>query len=264
MFTENNHNGTIYMSSSAIETIHGFSTRYGGVSEGHLSSLNLGENRGDEPVNVRENYRRINQALGIEGRPMVFSRQVHGNNVQVVTSEDARELYTQPTFVADGLVTTERGLALVVFTADCVPVLLCDSKNGVIGAVHCGWRSSVSGILYSAISKMIELGAERNQIHAAIGPSIGACCFEVGEDVMLAMHKWLGKACYEHMKKISGEPNKYLCDLRAALRTELLAAKLNDKNINVSSECTMCSSDKYWSHRATNGERGSLAAIITQ
>ena len=262
-FIENHSDpGPVYMTSSVIDVPHAFTTRFGGVSEGIFGSLNVGENRGDSPENVRENYRRIGAALGFDGLSMAYTKQVHGNTVRIVTGADRRAPYDAPPPEADGIVTNTPGLPIACFTADCVPVLLCDAENGVAGAIHCGWRSSVADILGAAVEKMILLGAGAENISAAIGPAIGAYCFETGADVPEAVVSWLGPEGGRFFAPEPGKSGKFLVDLRAANRHRLLTLGLREENIDVSRECTVCRSDKYWSHRATHGERGSQCAVI--
>lgn len=262
IFTENCVNGVVYMTAPTIKVRHAFTTRYGGVSKGIFESLDLSTSRGDKPEAVQENYRRLGEAVGIDTSCMAFTRQVHGNRVRVVTAEDVHALFTDVPYEADGVVTRERGLALICFTADCVPVLLCDHENGVIAAVHCGWRSSVADILGNAVSQMRLLGAEEEHICAAIGPSISRCCFEVGGEVIAAADKLLGgemDGLYEPEERRAG---KFLLDLKGVNRRRLIQLGVREENISVSDECTMCSHEKYWSHRKTNGQRGSQASLI--
>ena len=261
-FTENSVNGVVYMTAPVIDTPHAFTTRYGGVSRGILESLNLGVNRGDAPEAVRENYRRIGSAAGVDTGRIAFTHQVHGNEVRVVDMSDIHTLFTDVPYEADGLVTNVPGLTLICFTADCVPVLLCDEKNGVIAAVHCGWRSSVADILGVAVEKMRSLGAETDSIAAAIGPSIGRCCFEVGGEVVEAAVSLLGEEIGDLYEPEAGRPGKFFLDLRGVNRRRLLQLGLREEAIAVSDECTKCSHEKYWSHRHTGGQRGSQAALI--
>ena len=128
-FTENNVDGLIYMSSSVIRTKHAFTTRFGGVSTGDFASLNLGFGRGDAPENVRENYRRLTALMGAEIDGCAVTRQVHGNEVRVVTRADRHECGAPVPYEADGIITTERGLPIMCFVADCVPALLCDADG---------------------------------------------------------------------------------------------------------------------------------------
>jgi len=262
-FREHRHaNGVVYMTADSVPARHGFSTRFGGVSTDYLTSLNLGSNRGDRPENVFENYDRLGEATGINVRAMAFTKQVHGREVRVASREDIHVFGTPVPYEADGVVTAEPGLALICFTADCVPVLLCDGKNGVIGAIHCGWRSSVADILGVAVEKMCGLGAEREAISAAIGPAISRCCFEVGEEVIAVASAYIGVDLEGLYVPEEGVPGKYLLDLKGANARRLVQLGLAPEHIDVSDECTACSHDKYWSHRFTKGKRGSQGALI--
>ena len=262
-FTERRHpNGVVYMTAPTIKAKHAFSTRFGGVSSGHLASLNLGSNRGDAQENVFENYRLLGEATGIDVYHMAFTKQVHGSAVRVVSEADVHKFGTDVPYEADGIVTNIPGLALICFTADCVPVLLCDDKNGVIAAVHCGWRSSVADILGNAVEKMCSLGAKPEQICAAIGPAISRCCFEVGGEVIEAVERYLGGDTSGLYDPEPGKEGKFFLDLKAANARRLTQLGLLPEHIAVSDECTVCSHDKYWSHRYTNGRRGSQGALI--
>lgn len=263
-FTEKNSGELIYLTSETITAAHAFTTRFGGVSAGVLSSLNLGENRGDDPENVRENYRRLLSALSLDGLPIAFARQVHGAGVLTADKADAHELFAPIPYEADALVTGETGLALVVFIADCVPVLLHDPSAGVIAAVHCGWRGTVADILKNTVDAMMKLGSCPKSIRAAIGPSIGACCFEVGPEVTQAIEALLGPDAQDLYRPRENFEGKFLADLRGVCARRLETLGLRAGSIAVSSECTMCGSDKYWSHRAAKGARGSQAAIIAR
>lgn len=261
-FTEINKDGVLLLQSSKISMKHGFTTRYGGVSVAPLDSMNLGEGRGDSEENVRENYSRVAKAIGFPLEKLVFTRQIHENAVRIVTSKDSHTLFTPVPYDADGLVTAERDLPILCFVADCVPVLLCDEKNGIAGAIHAGWRSSVADILAVAIERMCSLGSKPEDISAAIGVAIGACCFEVGEDVVIEMKKWLGDDALRFITAKTDIEGKYLADLRGANRHRLITLGLKADNIDVAQDCTMCSPEKYWSHRHTKGVRGNMAAII--
>ncbi len=260
-FAEMSYNGLVFMTAPTIPFIHGFSTRWGGVSEGYLDSLNLGENRGDSEENVRENYKRVFEALGLDEQNPCFTKQVHKTEVRVVTDDDRRELFSPFAYEADGIVTKVKNLPLFCFTADCIPVLLCDPVAGVAGAIHCGWRSTVADILSVALAKMTELGAQAGNICAAIGPGIEMCCYETDAEVPAAIEKLLGGDCGDAYFAV-GDSGKFMVDLKETCRKRLLQLGVKNGNISVSDECTSCNSDKYWSHRATKGERGSQAAVI--
>ncbi|MCR4792920.1 MAG: peptidoglycan editing factor PgeF [Lachnospiraceae bacterium] len=247
--------------SSIISYPHGFSSRTGGVSSGVYSSLNLGMNRGDDPECVKENYRIFLHSCGIDREEFVCGEQVHGSDVMTVTSEHARKPYGyDKLFVADGYVTAESGVPLVIFTADCLPLLMADEKAGVIAAVHSGWRGTVQDIEKNAVEAMLSLGAHTEDIKACIGPSIGRCCFEVGDDVIEGISGLLdGDASDLYDRKENG---KYMLDLKGVLKRCLIRTGLKEENIEISQDCTMCLKDKYWSHRLTGAMRGSQASVI--
>lgn len=259
-FKENNERGCVYMTSSLLGAKHMFTTRHGGVSCGVYSSWNFGENRGDEPDCVRENYRRAGEIFSCGADDFVVTRQVHGINVLQACGADRHVIGTPVPYEADGLVTNEKGLPLLIYIADCVPILLHDPEAEVIAAVHCGWKSSVADILGVAVGKMTALGAKPENIRAAIGASIGKCCFECDDDVPQAVESYLSGDTEGLLEKRAN--GKTHVDLRGANKRRLLQLGLREDNIDVSCECTMCSTEKYWSHRATDGVRGSMAAVI--
>lgn len=248
------------MTSTLLKSKHMFTTRYGGVSEGVYASWNLGENRGDDIERVRENISRAAALMGSETDGFVITRQVHGIEVREATALDRHKVGTKVPYDADGLVTSQGKLPLMIFIADCVPVLLEDYEAHVIAAVHCGWRSSVGDILRVAVEKMCAMGAKRERICAAIGESIGACCFETDGDVPEAVERYLDGDTKGLIHR--QENGKFKVDLKEANRRRLLSLGLLPENIDVSDECTMCDKEKYWSHRATNGVRGTQAATI--
>ena len=259
-FIEHNENGIVYMSSTLIPARHLFTTRYGGVSTGYLSSLNLISGHGDEPENVRENFRRAAALLGAGPDDCAVTRQVHKNVVRLVDEKDRHVCLSAVPYEADGLATATKGLPLFCFTADCVPVLLCEKSGKAAAAVHCGWRSSVGDILGEALKQLRSLGAAPEELCAAIGPAIGRCCFETDDDVPEAITAWLkGDTDGLFVRRPDG---KTLVDLRAANARRLQQLGVPAGQIDISEECTYCSHDKYWSHRYTHGQRGGQAAAI--
>lgn len=241
---------------------HGFTTRQGGVSEGIYSSLNLGANRGDDPAKVRENYRRVCAVLGVEREKLVFSSQVHQAEIRQVTGVDAGKGLDRPVdYDADGLITDEPGLTLVVFGADCLTILLCDPKEKVAAALHAGWRGTALGIAARGVETMIrDYGCREEDILAAIGPGISRCCFETGPEVPQAMEKALGKEALPYI--IPVDTGKYKVDLKGLNTLWLKNSGVVATNIDISSECTLCAPETFWSHRYTKGQRGSQAALI--
>jgi len=203
------------MTSPNIQAVHAFTTRFGGVSGGIYESLNLAFRVDDVPGNVKENYSRLCRALGILPKDIVCSNQVHGTFIRVVTNEDCGRLFIPNEHQADGLISATPGVALMVFTADCVPILLHDPVRNVAGAVHAGWRSTVSNIAGMAVQKMeSEFGSSPADIRAAIGPCISRCCYETDADVADAMHSMLPTSNVCTQKQHS----KYTVDLKEANR----------------------------------------------
>lgn len=248
-----------YLTAEGIAAPHCFTTRLGGVSQGHLQSLNIGTSRGDDPENVLENYRRLGSSLGFDIHNLVLSRQTHSDIVHVVTEKDrGAGLFAPPLPDCDGLVTNTPGIALVVFTADCTPILFWDSETHAVGAAHAGWRGTASGIAARVVEAMgREYGSKPENIRAAIGPNIGYCHFETDEDVPQAIRAAFGP---EAEKWITSNGEKYFLDLKAINRLVLNRAGV--ETVEMSDACTVCQCDRFWSHRVTKGLRGSQGAII--
>ena len=242
--------------------VHAFTTRSGGVSRGIYASLNLGKDRGDDMANVRENYRRVCAALGVDMEKLVFTNQVHGELVRRVTLADAGKGLDKPVdYEVDGLMTDIPGLVLAAFTADCIPILLFDPVAKAVAAVHAGWRGTALGIAARAVEGMVsQYGCKGENILAAIGPGISQCCFETDADVPNAMTAAFGSAALPFIQD-RGD-GKFNLDLKGLNALWLKRAGLREGHIDISPDCTMCEHEKYWSHRYTKGERGSQAALI--
>lgn len=249
-----------YLRAAELPAVHGFSTRYGGVSAGPLSSLNLGFSRGDEPENVRENWRRFGEAVGFATENLVLTHQVHGDLVRVVTETDRGQGFvTRPAPDCDALAANVPGLALAVFTADCTPVLLCDPVKGAAAAVHAGWRGTALGIVKKAVETMRSaFGSAPEDIRAAIGPCIDRCCFETRSDVPEAMRAALGPDAEQAIDTCGG--GKFHVDLKELNLLWLRRAGVT--HVQTCPFCTACDPERFWSHRRVGTERGSLAAVI--
>jgi polyphenol oxidase len=157
---------------------HGFFTRQGGVSTGIYASLNCGPGSRDDAASVAENRARVAELLGAEPSRLLTVFQKHG--AEAVMAEKPWKDGKAPE--ADAIVTAKPGLAIGVLTADCAPVLLCDSEAGVIGAAHAGWKGALAGIVEATVKTMTKLGAAPERITAAIGPTISQEAYEVGQD----------------------------------------------------------------------------------
>lgn len=259
-------NGLTLHTSTLLESLkvpHGFTTRPGGVSTNVFSSLNLGCSRGDEETRVRENYRRVCAALGVEMGKLVLSSQVHEDTVRKVTLDDAgKGLDRKPDYDADGLMTNVPGVTLVTFGADCLTILLYDPVKKAAANVHAGWRGTALGIVERAVERMeAEYGSAPSDLVAVIGPGISKCCFETDGDVPEAMSAALGDEAAQFTARL--ENGKYKVDLKGINALRLKRKGVLTTNIDISPDCTMCSHEKYWSHRYTQGKRGSQAALIS-
>jgi polyphenol oxidase len=210
-----------------------FTTRAGGVSEGPYSSLNLGRWTDDDPGAVAENRRRAAGA-----RPIAFARQVHGTRVLTVDGPTSDAAIAE----ADGLATAASGLALLVLTADCLPVAL--ASPGAVAMVHAGWRGLAAGVLEEGVAALRALGD--GPIHAAIGPGAGGCCYEVGDEVAAQFPAWARTG-----RRI---------DLKAVADARLGAAGVSE--ITDVTRCTMCEPDVFFSHRASGGLTGRQGGIV--
>ena len=206
-FSEHNHNGLIFDTSDVLSAVpgavHAFTTRHGGVSPAPFDSLNFADNRGDRSENLLENYRLLGEAVGIDASRAVGCRQIHSDLVRVACEEDAGKiLWNDRPYDADGLITNVPNLPLFAYGSDCCVITLYDPTSRSIGAVHAGWRGTASGIaLKAAVSMMSCYGADPYTLRAAIGPSIGKCCFETDRDVADAFFALLDPAMDERIEQ---------------------------------------------------------------
>lgn len=255
-------NGALeYLSSDILAgTPHCFSTRFGGVSEGYLESLNLGVHRGDIPERVRENYRILGEAVGFLPENTVFTKQNHSDIVERVGADECgRGLLREVEHGCDALVTDEPEVVLTVFSADCTPILFYDPVQKAIGAAHAGWRGTAAGIAAKTVEKMCaEFGCQPENIRAAIGPCISQCCFECDADVPNAMIEALGDEANAYIRP---HGDKYYVNLKG-LNAHFLR-RVGVTQIDIADECTACAPHRFWSHRRVGNQRGSLAAMIT-
>ena len=256
---------------------HGFSTRGGGVSTVYSmgsGELNLGWTKEDDPACVRENRGRFlrlasGEMSGNRGMRMVNVRQVHGDLVRVIRGEDGvfegrlESAEGKALLEGDGLVTDVPGVMLGVGTADCVPVLVVDVEKRAVGAFHAGWRGTAAGIVGEGIEAMRrEYGSHPEDLMAAVGPSIGACCYAVGEEVRSQFRERFGYA-----DELFRERDGLYVDLWEANRRQLVDAGMKAERIEVVGECTACTREadgrrRYFSHRAEAGRAGRMLNVI--
>jgi polyphenol oxidase len=253
---------------------HGFSTRSGGVSTVYGgSSLNLGWTKEDDPAAVAENRRRFLRGVWgtQDGFSLVGVRQIHSGVARVVREGDGAlegRLETaegKAVLEGDGLMTDVPGVLLGVGTADCVPVLVVDVEKRVVAAFHAGWRGTVARIVEQGVARMgAEYGSRGEDLVAAVGPSIGACCYAVGEEVRAEFGTQFGYA--DSLFRYGGAGEMRL-DLWEANRRQLLDAGLGEARISVVGECTGCARDaggarRYFSHRGEKGVAGRMLNVV--
>lgn len=244
---------------------HAFSTRLGGVSEDHFSSMNFSFTRGDDPQHVVENYRRMAAFLNVDMNRMVLSHQTHTTNVRVVTHADAgkgviRERDYQN---VDGLVTNIPGITLVTFYADCVPLYIVDPVHKAIGLSHSGWRGTVNRMGSTTLDVMRSAyGTEASDVIVCIGPSICQDCFEVGAEVAEEFSAAFSKE-YHRELFYQKENGKYQLNLWKANQIIFREAGVPARQIHVTDICTRCNPELLFSHRKHGEKRGNLAAFLS-
>ena len=244
---------------------HCFSSRLGGVSKGHLSTMNLSYTRGDEKEGVDENYCRIAKVLGCEIEDIVCSDQTHTINVRKVTADDKGKGIVKPKDYKDidGLITNESGIALATFYADCVPLYIVDPVHHAIGLSHSGWRGTVKRMGAVTLKKMEEeYGTKPQDVYVAIGPSICQDCYEVSKDVADEFREAFLAQRDEDKLLYQKSEEKFLLNLWYANYCVFREAGVPEKNIEVTDVCTCCNPDLLFSHRASKGVRGNLGAFL--
>jgi YfiH family protein len=254
---------------------HGFSTRRGGVSSVYGGkSLNLGWTKEDDPASVAENRRRFLSEIDGEkgGSVLVGVWQIHSGTVRVVGVGDGAlegKLQTaegKAVLEGDGLMTDVPGVLLGVGTADCVPVLVVDVEKRVVAAFHAGWRGTVARIVERGVAMMgKEYGSRVENLVAAVGPSIGACCYTVGEEVRGDFGAQFGYA--EELFKPGSDGTGSRLNLWEANRRQLLDVGVAESRITVVGECTACARDqngalRYFSHRGEKGVAGRMLNVV--
>lgn len=269
-------NGSILQSSllSLPGICHGFSTRYGGVStHPYTRDMNLAMGREDDDDTVRRNGEIFAAELSggaLHGENWVSASQIHSAIVRVIGRDNCGEGLLAPAGEdCDGFVTDVSGVLPVIRVADCTPILLAGNKpdgRPVVGAVHAGWKGSGAGIVRVAVEKMVILGAVRESIRAAVGPHIGACCYEVGADLLEAVTVMAGEAfalAYCTPRRIDENGvQKYTADMTGMNLYWLGMAGVTEDRIDVSPHCTMCDPETFHSHRYTGGKRGAMGAAV--
>lgn len=255
-FKRINKGGFVYYVAENIENTgvcnHMFTTRFGGVSTGETATLNLGINKNDKKENVVRNFDIVAENLGVKTDDFIVLKQIHTDVVHIVNGgENSKICNTEDRIRADALASNIQKSCFAVFYADYVPIILADEKTHCAAAVHSGWRSSAMHIAKKAVRAMEEnFGADPKNIAAAIGPSIGQCCFETDIDAAEKFNE----------KYYTYKNGKYFIDLKKLIRDDLEEMKV--KNISDCGICTCCNGDEFFSNRAHKGKIGLMGAFV--
>ncbi|MGE4412934.1 MAG: peptidoglycan editing factor PgeF [Candidatus Caldatribacteriota bacterium] len=246
------------------ELLHFITTRHGGYSEKPFHTFNLAAHVGDRPEFVHKNRIKLAQSLGITTQNFIFANQRHGTNVSLIEQRARNEdtsFFTQVFPDSDALVTTCRDICLLIFIADCVPVLLFDRKRKVIALVHAGWRGTVGLICQKTVQLMqSHYGSRAQDIVCAIGPAIGPCCYQVGREVLVRVRESFPDEENLIISRSTGE--KAFFDLWQANKIQLLRCGIPQENIKTACLCTCCHSNLFFSNRKEQPHTGRFAAGI--
>ncbi len=237
---------------------HGFFTRIGGVSQGQFAELNCGFGSSENKVFIRQNRALIAQDIGVKDEHLLTVKQVHSSNV--ITIENIADF--EASSEADAMVTNQSGIALAVLTADCAPVLFHDLATGIIGAAHAGWRGAICGVLEATIAAMCDLGAQRGQIMAAVGPCISQKNYEVGQEFL---EEFLDENTSYSRFFINAPQEKYLFDLPGFALHRLRQARI--AGAEWCGQCTYANPKMFFSYRYSQHNSlpnyGRMLSVIT-
>ncbi|GHU63440.1 laccase domain protein [Clostridia bacterium] len=260
--------GVPYLTFSLLNLLpmvkHAFSTRLGGVSRGEFASMNFITARGDTQEAVNANYEIMSKVLETPREQMVAAYQMHTTNVRKVGQEDAGKgiVYPRDYRDVDGLITNVPGLMLVTFYADCIPLYLVDVKNKAIGLSHAGWRGTVNNMAKNTIKAMQEAyDTKPENLFVAIGPGICSDCYEVNEELADEFKK-IFPDNYQRIVQYNSKGN-YFLDLCEANAQQFLDLAVPKSQIALSNICTCCNAKYLFSHRASAGKRGNMAAFLS-
>jgi len=244
--------------------LHFITTRQGGYSIAPFHTFNLAFHVGDKEENVLRNRAKLAKSLNIPFQSFTISNQVHGTNITIVGQAERGSGATNIATAIkenDAMITNQKNICLLIFVADCLPVLLYDREKMVVSLIHAGWKGTIGLITQKTVSLMQSYWDCRPQdIICAIGPSIGPCCYQVGPEIVDKVRKIFPKND-NLVQAISKDGRGYL-NLWEANKIQLLDCNIPEKNIEVAELCTCCHSDIFFSSRKDNGYTGRFAAGI--
>ena len=270
---ERERDGVRFFTSELLEPCAGVqalvTTRHGGVSEGPFAKLNLGGKTADDPQNVRENRKRVAALFEKDAKQLAFARQVHGANIALVPNGYEGGAFDD----VDALITNSAQTPLVILTADCAAIFLYDERHNAIGIAHAGWRGTVASIAAETIRRMHAVfDTFPHDIIACIGPSIGPCCYEVGDEVIGAVGEFLPEYADEVLVepdmasagsfRASVNAGRKHFDLWRANELILTGVGVPEQQIEIARLCTACHTDLFYSHRAEKGVTGRFGGFM--
>jgi hypothetical protein len=265
-FKKNSDKGFIFYTIPSFEYTglvkHCFTSRLNVDYNGTVNAFDLNPKKINESEQVIRNFKKLSSTLSIPFDSFTLSDQVHGDRVHIVAKADKGKGLSKKSYIenADSLITNEKNIALTTFYADCVPIYILDPLNKAIGLAHAGWKGTVKKIGVKTLNKMTDrFGTNPADCLVAIGPSIGPCCFEVGFEVAEIFIKNFPDSLSHMVKK---EKEKYLVDLWSINKKEFVKLGVPDKNIAVSSLCTLCNKEVFFSYRGEHGDTGRMAAVL--
>lgn len=233
---------------------HAITIKKSAIPYNNSMALHTGE---DKTTIIRNRKHIAKELQWHENMCFIVANQTHSDHIRIVKAKEHRGWETTENAVenCDALITDRRGIVLTMLTADCVPILLIDKKQNIIAAVHAGWKGTKEGILSKTVKKMCEtFNCEAEDIIAGIGPSIGRCCYEVDSNV---------SDCFDTSESIYVSKNgKYMLDLPMVNKKQLLKAGLLESNIEMSTICTSCENEKFFSYRKEKGCSGRFMSMI--
>lgn len=243
--------------------IHAISTRHGGVSRSPYDTMNLALHVGDDDGDVTENRRRLMAALGLDFERLTMAEQVHGEAIFRVTEAEAgrgRLSYADAIPRTDALMTDVPGLPLMLCYADCTPILIFDPVRRAAAVAHGGWKGTARAIAAKTVRAMADaFGTRPEDCLAAIGPAIGPCCYEVGDEVATSFRAAFPDKADAWLFEKNG---RCRLDLWRANRDQLEGAGLRPDHIENADICTACHADTYYSYRAVGGRTGRIGAVM--
>jgi YfiH family protein len=257
MYTLTRKGDVHHIRASALEgldfLIHAFCTRHKGLSQGAYASMNIASVEGDDPQNIRQNWRLLSRAFAIDVDHFFVLHQVHEDGIFILDRSFRGGPFREPP-ACDAVITDQAGWALCVKTADCVPIFLVDPCRRIIANVHAGWKGTALNIMGKVIGTMSKrFGSRIGEIIAVIGPAIGACCYEVDERVIRATAPWNDVSA---TRRSASEEDRWMLDLPLINHQQAVRAGIPDQNISLINLCTSCREDLFFSHRRDHGRTG--------